>query len=259
MRAFTLLLLPVLVLPLIGAKSDPFVATWVYDSQKSPKPTITYGIKNLGGNRFALTGSTGETTEINADGISIKSPSGATVSFKKLDDHTWQMNRVDARAMLRTYTVSSDDKTLTLRDVFTATGGSEEKTITTYARRGPGNGIVGEWQSISMEETLTGKPEELVIEPFGKDGLSFTSMFDKHRTDMHFDGKQYFDQAPDGTKGDSSSGKRMSAYFIQINNRVKGKPDSTEELKVSPDGMTLTIVSRPIRSSAVFTTVWDKQ
>ena len=103
------------------------------------------------------------------------------------------------------------------------------------------------------------KPEELVIEPFDKDGLSFTSMFDKHRTDMHFDGKQYFDQAPDGTKGDSSSGKRINPHFIQIDNRVKGEPDSTEELKVSPDGMTLTIVSRPIRSSAVFTTVWDKQ
>ena len=228
-------------------------------SQKSPKPTITYGIKNLGGNRFALTGSTGETTEINADGISIKSPSGGTVSFKKLDDHTWQMNRVDARTMVRTFTVSSDDKRLTLRDVFTGADGSGEKTVTTYARRGPGYGSVGEWQSISMEETLTGKPDELLIEPFGKKGLSFTSMFNKHRTDMLFDGKQYFDQTPDGTKGDSSSGKRINAHFIQINTLVKGRPDSTDELHVSPDGMTLTIVSRPIRSSAVFTTVWDKK
>jgi hypothetical protein len=260
LRAFILLLLfPVLATSLTAARSDPFVATWVYDSQKSPKPTITYGIKNLGGNRFALTGSSGETTEINADGVSIKSPSGATVSFKKLDEHTWQMDRVDARAMVRTYTVSSDNKTLALRDVFTATDGSKDETITTYARRGPGDGIFGEWQSISMQETSSGKPEALVIETFGKDGLSFMSTFDKHRTDMYFDGKEYFDQAPDGTRGDSSSGKRMNAHFIQIDNRVKGRPDGTRELKVSPDGMTLTIVSRPIRSSAVFTSVWDKQ
>ena len=41
------------------AVSDPFVATWVYNAEKSPKPTITYGIKDLGGDRYALTGSSG--------------------------------------------------------------------------------------------------------------------------------------------------------------------------------------------------------
>ena len=96
-------LLPVLLASAnLAAQSDPFVGTWVYNASKSPKPTIKYAIKDLGGDRYALTGSTGETTEIKADGISIKSPSGATVSFKKLDDHTWQMNRVDTVSMVRT-------------------------------------------------------------------------------------------------------------------------------------------------------------
>jgi hypothetical protein len=244
----------------MAAQSDPFVGTWAYNAQKSPKPTITYGIKDLGGDRYALTGSTGETTEIRADGVSIKSPSGATVSFKKLDDHTWQMDRIENRTMVRTYTVSADDKTLTLHDVFTAPdGGKEEELTTSYARTGPGKSIFGEWKSFSMEEASSGKPEKFVIQPYGKDGLTFISDADQHRTDMDFDGKQYFDVAPDGAKGDSYSGKRISANFIQMVGQSKGKPDDSQELKVSDDGKTLTIVNKPLMTSAVFTSVWDKQ
>jgi hypothetical protein len=77
---------------------------------------------------------------------------------------------------------------------------------------------------------------------------------------MKFDGKQYFDIAPDGTKqNDSSSGKRISDHVIQMESQTKGRPDSTQEFKVSEDGKTLTIVSKSIKTSAVFTSVWDKQ
>jgi hypothetical protein len=243
----------------MAAQSDPFVGTWAYNAQKSPKPTITYGIQNLGGDRYALTGSTGETTEIKADGVSIKSPSGATVSFRNLDDHTWQMDKIEGRTMLRTYSVSADDKTLTLHDVFTAPDGSRDELTTKYARTGPGNSIFGNWKSFSMEAASSGKPDIFVIQPYGKDGLTFISEADRHRTDMNFDGKQYFDVAPDGTKGDSYSGKRISANLIQFESQSKGKPDDNQEFKVSDDGKTLTIVNKSLKTSAVFTSVWDKQ
>ena len=241
------------------AASDPFVGTWVYNVERSPKPTITYAIKDLGEDRYALTGSSGETTEIRANGVAIKSPSGATVSLKKLDDHTWQMDRVDSRTMKRTYTVSSDDKTLQLVDVFTAADGGQERTTTVYTRTSPGKSLFGEWRSVSLEDKISGPPERLVIAPFGRDGLSLIAMSNKHRTDMQFDGRQYFDTAPDGTKGESSSGKRISDHVIDMQNQIKGKPDSTSELTVSDDGKTLTIVSKSIKTAAVFTSVWDKE
>jgi hypothetical protein len=259
MRFLSLFLAALFATSSAMAASDPFIGTWVYNAEKSPKPTITYGIKDLGGDRYALTGSSGETTEIKADGVSIKSPSGATVSFKKLDDHTWQMDRVDSRTMKRTYTVSSDDKTLKLVDVFTAPDGGGEKTTTVYTRTSPGKSLFGEWKSVSMEEKVSGPPEKLIIAPYEKDGLSLTSASSKHRTDMQFDGKQYFDIAPDGTKGDSSSGKRISDHVIQTQDQVNGKPDSTTEFTVSDDGKTLTIVNKSIKTAAVFTSVWDKE
>jgi hypothetical protein len=259
MKLFSLFLAVVFAASGASAASDPFVGTWVYNADRSPKPTITYGIKDLGGDRYALTGSSGETTEIKADGVSIKSPSGATVSFKEIDDHTWQMDRVDSRTMNRTYTVSSDDKTLQLVDVFTATDGGQEKTTTVYTRTSPGKSIFGEWKSVSMEDKVSGPPVKLIIEPYGRDGLSLTSTSDKHRTDMQFDGKQYSEVAPDGVTGDSASGKRISDHVITMQSQIKGKPDSIDEFTVSDDGKTLTIVSKSIKTSTVFTSVWDKE
>jgi len=65
---------------------------------------------------------------------------------------------------------------------------------------------------------------------------------------------------PDGTKqSDSASGKRISDHLIQMKSQTKGRPDSTQEFKVSEDGKTLMIVSKSIKTSAVFTSVWDKQ
>jgi hypothetical protein len=240
------------------AATDPFVGTWVYNAQKSPKPTIKYAIKDLGDERYALTGSTGTTVEIKADGISIKAP-GATVSFKKLDEHDWEMVRDDGRKMVRTYNISADDKTLTLHDVFTGDEGNKSETITKYARLSPGNSIFGEWQSVSMEEKESGEALKLIVTSFGTDGLSFSVPTYKHLSEMRFDGKVYADTGAGDAKGHSSSGKRVNDHLLEIEDQINGKPEYSEELKVSDDGKTLTIVSRSANSSAVFTEVWDKQ
>jgi hypothetical protein len=57
--------------------ADPVVGTWVWNEQKTPRLTIKYPIEDLGGNRFALTGSTGQRLTIKADGVTIDSPFGA--------------------------------------------------------------------------------------------------------------------------------------------------------------------------------------
>jgi hypothetical protein len=75
------------------ALDDPFVGTWVYNAQKSPLPTIRYAIKDLGGGRHSLTGSTGITIEIKAEGVSVETLAGAPVSFKKLDENAREMVR----------------------------------------------------------------------------------------------------------------------------------------------------------------------
>ena len=259
MRLYGLLLAGILTGTSVFAATDPFIGTWVHNPEKSPKPTIKYAIKDLGDERYSLTGSTGITVEIKADGVSIKTPTGATVSFKKLDDHDWEMVRNDGEKMVRTYNISSDDKTLTLHDVIKDNPGENYETTAKYARLTPGRSIFGEWQSVSLEEKTLGGDLKLIIGLFENDGLSFNLPAHKHLSAMKFDGKVYADIGAGDTKGHSSSGKRVSDHILEIDTQANGKPEESEELKVSDDGKTLTIVRRPANSSAVFTMIWDKQ
>jgi hypothetical protein len=82
---------------------------------------------------------------------------------------------------------------------------------------------------------------------------------DKHLSEMQFDGKVYADSGAGDTKGRSSSGKRVNDHLLQIDGQVNGKQEDSAEFRVSDDGKTLTVVSRPAHSSAVFTMAWDKQ
>jgi hypothetical protein len=259
LRLYVLLLAGVLSCSTSFAATDPFVGTWVYNAQKSPKPTIRYAIKDLGGGRYSLTGSTGITVEVKADGVPIKTSTVSTVSFKKLDDRDWEMDRDDGQKMVRTYSISPDDKTLTLHDVFTGNPEDNYETTTRYARISPGTSIFGEWQSVSMEEKTVGEGLKLIITPFNTDGLSFSVPAHKHLSEMNFDGKIYADSGAGDSKGDSSSGKRVNDHLLQIDSQVNGKPEESGEFKLSDDGKTLTIVRRPANSSAVFTMVWDRQ
>ena len=259
MKTYCLLLACVLPCSSVFAATDPFIGTWVHNAEKSPKPTIKYAIKDLGGERYSLTGSTGVTVEIKADGVSIKTPTGATVSFRKLDDHDWEMVRDDGQKMVRTYNISPDDKTLILHDVIKDNPGENYETTTRYARLSSGHSIFGEWQSVSLEEKRLGGDLMLIIGLFDTDGLSFSLPAHKHLSAMKFDGKIYPDSGAGDTKDHSSSGRRVNDHVLEIDTQVDGKPEESEELKVSADGKTLTIVRRPANSSAVFTMVWDKQ
>lgn len=259
MRHHALLLGAILTCTSVFAANDPFVGIWGYNAQKTPKPTIRYAIKDLGGDRYALTGSTGVTVAIKADGVSIKTSTGATVSFKRLDHYHWEMDRDDGEKMVRIFTISTDDKTLTLHDVFTDDAGKDSETITKYARLSPGKNILGEWQSVSIEEDTFGKVPKLIITPFQTDGLSFSLPAHKHLSEMKFDGKLYADRGAADLQGHSSSGRRVNGHVLQIEDYVNEKTEFREEWKVSDDGKTLTIVSRPAYSSAVFTEVWDRQ
>lgn len=258
MRLHCLLLAGILTGTSAFAQNDPFVGTWLFNEQKSPKPTIRYAIKDLGGQRYALTGSTGVTVRIKADGVPIQSAPGTTVSFKQVDKHDWEMTRNDGLKMVRTYNVSPDDKTLTLHDVFTG-GDDHFETTTKYARLSPGAGIFGQWQSVSMERRVTGERLKLLIAPFDSGGLSFSIPSHRHLSDLKFDGKMYADSGAGDFKGHSSSGKRISDRVLQIESQVDNKPEQSDEWKVSDDGKTLTIVSRPANSPVVFTEVWDRR
>jgi hypothetical protein len=132
----------------------------------------------------------------------------------------------------------------------------EEKSIEALRL---GSSIFGEWQSVSMEEKTNGEALKMIITPFESDGLSFSVPAHKHLSEMKFDGNMYADSGTGDKQGNSSSGKRVNDHVLEVDGQIDGKPEDSEEFTVSNGGKTLTIVSRPANSSAVFTMVWDKQ
>ena len=253
------ILLPALLASSGLFAADPFLGKWVWNEQKSPKPIIRYAIKDLGNNRYSLTGSTGETTNIKADGVLIKSPFGGTVSFKKVDDHDWQMIRNNPEKMVRIYSMSPDDKTLTLTSTTTYADGKQDKNVVTYARSGAGHSIVGEWQSVSVKDELSGGTRDLEIEQYGKDGLSFISPSERDRLDIYFDGKLYAAKGAGAPENVKTSGKRVSANLIEMETQLNGKPSERVEYRLSDDGKTLTVTDRAVNSTAVFKDVFDRR
>jgi hypothetical protein len=239
--------------------ADPFVGKWVLNQKKSPPPTINYGIKDLGDNRYALTGSAGQTTKIKADGVTIDSPFGGTVSFKKMNDGTWQMIRDSPGHLVRIYATSPDGKTLKITDHYTSAAGGSQQTEVAYRRMdAAGKGIVGEWQSVSATVSSQGAIGDLAIEPYGKDGMSFIWPSSKARLDLNFDGKSYVVQGPGVQKGSSTRGTRVSDHLLKLEDLVDGKIDETEELTLSDDGKVLTLKDKPVNSATVFTNVYDR-
>jgi hypothetical protein len=257
MKFRSVLLIGFLAGACLSAATDPFVGKWVWDAQKSPLPKITYKIKDLGGERFALTGSTGETLEIKADGVMIDSPFGGTVSLQKVSDREWLMIR-KPETFSRTYTISRDDKTLTLTDTFAGPDGTADKTQFAYARTSPGKGFIGEWQSVNAKLLASGTERDTVIELYGKDGLSFISPSDNVRLDLNFDGKPYTTRGAGVRKGLTTRGTRVNAHLLRLEDWVDGKVIERDEYSLSEDGKTLTTVARPANSAAIFTNVFDK-
>ncbi|RXH57797.1 hypothetical protein GRAN_1107 [Granulicella sibirica] len=180
------------------------------------------------------------------------------MSFVKVDDHTWHMDRVDSRTMSRVYTVSPDDQKLTLVDEFKDANEITERNITQYHRTSPGKSIYGQWKSFSMEIEVL-KPESIVIQPFEKNGLSITELPEEVRTDMYFDGKEYRSQGPGGPLARSRSARRTNPYTIEMEYQDKGELSGTQECTVSKDGKTLTTTGKPVTSPVSFTSVWDKK
>ncbi len=97
------------------------------------------------------------------------------------------------------------------------------------------------------------------IEPYDGDGLSFVTPSEKERQDMKFDGKYYPDQGPTVPPGSTSSAKRVNARTIEWTDKLKDEVMDHQDLRISEDGKTLTVVTRYPGEKAPQVMVYDRQ
>jgi hypothetical protein len=242
----------------LSAATDPFVGKWKWNAEKSPQPKSTYSIKEAGDNRYTITFN-GYSETLKADGVQTPSPDGGgSMSLKKVDDHKWEVVRIQGSKYVATDTISPDEKTLTVSMVSHLLSGEIAKSKTTYTRVGTGRGLVGDWEAVSRKSDNPGA-FDAIIEPFEEDGLTFSTPYDKWQVSLHLDGKRYYDQGPGIPKGLSSSAKRIDPHTIQFVGEINEVLDNSGDYKLSDDEKTMTMTMKPAKGTQPIIYVYDRQ
>ena len=212
---------------------DPFVGHWRLDVSRS---TIVDDMKveSLGANTFAFSFEGAPTETIVADGTDQPGLPGTTLAVKQADERTLSVVRKqDGKVIVSAHWKLSPDGR-TLHDAFTALqdDGSNLSTDYVYRRTAGTSGFAGSWESTTKR---MGLKLEIEIQPYGNEGLSFTSS--GSTKDLTFDGR---DHAAQGAKDVTFSGHRRGARAMAYTEKNGGKIAHLRAFQLSRDGRTLT-------------------
>lgn len=239
------------------AADDPFVGKWKFNSAQSKLTGGLQVIQDLGGNKYKFT-SGAESWNVWVNGGDQPSGYGDTVSWKEAGPNTWLVtHKMDGKVTRSaTLKISDDETTMTRTTNGTRPDGSAYAMDFKAKRVSGMKGLAGTWRIITLKMDSF---EELDIKPYDRDGLSFLIPSEKEKQDMKFDGKYYLDQGPAVPPGSTSSAKRVNARNIAWTDKLKDEVRDHQDLKVSEDGKTLTVVVKYPGEKAPQVIVYDRQ
>lgn len=239
------------------AADDPFVGTWKLNPSQS-KLTDQMKVESLGGNRYAFDFGGGKPITVVADGTDQPGNFGITLGVAVEGPHTWKVVRKKEGRLLvaATWELSQDGNTLT--DHFTGhqANGSTLRLDYVYKRTAGASGFAGTWESTSEKVNSV---YEITIRPYADKGLSFVNAAQESNQNMEFDGKDYPNQGPNVVAGSASSGHRVDESTLDITDKMNGQITDTRELKLSPDGKTLTMTVRPVSRKTPNILVFERE
>jgi hypothetical protein len=236
---------------------SPLIGKWKFNPQKSQLTGDVIRFSSTPDGSMEYTAE-GRSYTFKTDGKEYTTPTDAKVTWKKVDDHTWQSaaERNGTALGTRTWTVSPDGNTLTVEDKGTTPSGQPFDDTSIYTRDGSGTGLEGSWKGTKAD---VNEAVIMDIAPSGSDGVkwSFPSM--KATADVKTDGKDYPAQGPTVPAGLTLALTSTGPRSFRMVEKMKGTPLSYTDYTVSEDGSTLTDVSTPAKTHEPITEVWDKQ
>jgi hypothetical protein len=171
---------------------------------------------------------------------------------------TWIVERKkDGRLLLRgTWKLSKDGNTLT--DLYREfeSDGSTVSMDYVYQRSAGGSGFAADWQSI--KETMN-SPYVLQVKSYQGDGLSLIFTTQQNTKNLKLDGKDYPTEGPNANPGSSVSSRRVDEHTLEMTHKASGKVDNTWQIRIAPDGKTLTITMDAAGRSKPDVLVFDRQ
>lgn len=257
-RVSQLLLATLLVASRSDAAKDPFIGKWKVNLSRS-KPTDEMKIEVVGANRYALTFGPGAVDTIVANGTDQAALQETTLSMAATGPNHWKIVRKKAgRTMiLANWTLSPDGETLTDEFNYFPPDGAPIHLHYVYERTAGGSGILDTWVAASDGASSV---NELEIQPYKGDGLSFDNRTAQITRNIKFDGSDYPDIGPNVVPGSTSSGRRVNELSLEITDKINGKATDTRKIELSQDLRTLTITVQPLDQNKPRTTlVFDRQ
>ena len=239
-----------------SATGDPFIGEWKLNSSMSRIPD-EMKVESKGGNTYSFDFG-GGAEAIVVDGTDQPGVEGSTLSVKADAPDTWIVERKkDGRLFIRaTWKLSKDGGTLT--DFFRqfTPDGSALSIDYVYQRNGGGSGFAAEWQSI--KETMN-SPYSLQVKAYESNGLSFVfnTALGKFTKNMKLDGKDYPSQGSNAS-GPSLSSRRIDEHALEATAKAGGNVTDTREIRLSPDGKTLTMTVHAAGRSKPNVLVFDR-
>ncbi len=242
MRSLRCLLFVFLFATTLWAATDPFAGTWKLNPAKS-KLSDQMKVEAAGPNKYTFIFSGDNSETIVADGADQPGIFGTTFAVTVLSPNQWKVvrkagGRVTISAI---WDLSADGKTLT--DNFTGyrADGSTSNLLYKYSRaEAGGSGFAGTWESTSEQVNSS---YEMQIETFDNSGLSFINPAQKTTKSIKFDGNDYAAEGPNLPAGYATSGRRLGNRAVELTDKINGKVLDTQQVEVSEDGKTLTIIT----------------
>ena len=255
-RAFQTLLVTCVVTGTLLAAEDPFVGTWKLNEAKSKITGAQFEIKDLGGNKYAITGGNVSDTLV-ANGTDQPVHFGRTVSIAKQGPDVWKMvTKKDGRILSSsTWKLSEGGQTMNIEETGKQPDGSAFKYHWVAKRVTGTQGFAGTWETTQVK---IGSPYVFEIKPYDGDGLSFHDPAEHETQNMKFDGKDYPDTGPNVPAGSFASGRRVDERTLEMTNKIKGTVMSTAQFKVAPDLEALTVTIREEGQSTPYTMFYDR-
>ena len=237
-RALKLLVLASVAVDMAWAAGNLFIGEWRLNPSMSRMPD-EMKVESKGGNTYSFDFGGGAETIV-ADGTEQPGYGGTMLSVKADGPDTWIVERKkDGRLLLEaTWKLSKDGGTLT--DLYREhePGGSTLSMDYVYQRSGGGAGFAADWKSV--KETMN-SPYVLQVKAYEADGLSFIFTTQQKTRNLKLDGKDYPKEGSDANPGSSFSSRRVDEHTLEMTDKAGGKVIGTRDIRVSPDGKTLTM------------------
>jgi hypothetical protein len=256
MRTLKLLASTSMAVGVAWAGQSPFIGGWKLNPSMSRMPD-EMKVESKGGNTYSFDFGGGVETIV-ADGTDQPGYGGTVLSAKADGPDTWIVARKKGgRLLLRaTWKLSKDGRTLT--DFYREFGpdGSTLSMDYVFQRSGGGSGIAADWRSI--EEKMN-SPYGLQVKAYQGDGLSFVFTTQKETKNLKLDGKEYPREGPNANPGSSISSRRVDEHTLEMTAKAGGKVTDAWEIRLSPDGKTLTMTVHGPHRNEPTVLVFDRE